>query len=480
MHSDALRELSRTLIQQRLVEKSAITKVLRALPAGDDDMLRLLDALQSADLLTPFQVERIKKLDVDGLVLGGCKLLYANAAGSFARVYRGARLDSGEMVALKVLRQRWARDSDTVDLFKREAQLGMKLKHPNIVPIYELGCDKDEHFFVMEFVEGGNLKDFLRIRERLSPAEALRFTSDIARGLEYAISLGYTHRDLKLSNVLMSAAGVAKLIDFGLATDETAQKVGGENFQQALEYTTLEKGTGAPRNDPRSDLFFLGAILYELISGHAPYAATKNRDDRKRIGRYSSVRPLGHVVPECPRHVCDIVERLMTMQANDRFQSATELLRSLEESRRRLDQPSHLGGNSGHGKSSASLPSLLVVENRPKHQNLLRDYFSARGFRVLLMTDIGRALERLTTNSPHCIVFVLDGFPDEVQELIRATERARIPCILVLPFGETSEQAGVARGHRCILAQPVSLRDLRLHVEQLAGLRGSEEAVESA
>src|SRR6218665_1389137 len=132
----------------------------------------------------------------------------------------------------------------------------------------------------MEFVEGGNLRDFLKIRGKLAPAEACRFALDIARGLEYALKFGIAHRDLKSTNVLMSSTGVAKLIDFGLAADESLLNRAGTDLQQALEYSTLEKGSGAPPNDPRSDLFFLGTILYEMVAGQEPYPRTRDREER--------------------------------------------------------------------------------------------------------------------------------------------------------------------------------------------------------
>ncbi|MBR9804175.1 serine/threonine protein kinase, partial [bacterium] len=170
--------------------------------------------------MTPFQAESIRKLDTGLLILGGNKLLYPNASGSFARVFRGENLDTGEMVAVKVLRNRWNNEPDTIDLFQREAELGQKLKHPNIVSIYNIGFEEGYHFFTMEFVEGGSLRDFVQIRKSIAPLETLKYSIDIARGLEYALKFGVTHRDLKTTNVLFSVDGKAKLIDFGLATDD--------------------------------------------------------------------------------------------------------------------------------------------------------------------------------------------------------------------------------------------------------------------
>src|SRR5690606_27344963 len=127
----------------------------------------------------------------------------------------------------------------------------MRLKHKNIVPIYECAQQGSTHYIVMEFVEGGNLRDFIKIRGKLEPLEALRYGMQMAEALAYANGLGITHRDMKTTNVLMSSQGIVKLIDFGLATDDSVlRRIGSTSFAQALEYSTLERFTGAPENDP--------------------------------------------------------------------------------------------------------------------------------------------------------------------------------------------------------------------------------------
>ncbi len=194
----------------------------------------------------------------------------------------------------------------------------------------------ESHYFTMEFVEGGNLRDFLNIRKKLSPIEATRCLIDLAEGLDYASRMGVTHRDLKLTNVLMSTKGVAKLVDFGLAGDEVMDsEAGGDSLQRALEYATLERGTNAPPNDPRSDLYFLGGIYYELLTGVPPYPRTHSREERKQFTRYSSIRPIRSVDPNVPKGVVEIVERLMKIQPEQRYQSAglvrTEALAVLAE-----------------------------------------------------------------------------------------------------------------------------------------------------
>src|SRR5262245_29731918 len=258
MSAPKVDELCRMLVRLQLVSEQQIEICLEQLGRKTFQPDDLLKCLENKGLLTSYQVGRIAKDEIDGLVLGRYKLMYRNASGSFARVYRACDLRTGKMVGLKVLRQRWSEDTKAVAEFHREAELGKTLKHENIVPIYEVGESNGQHYFAMEFVEGGNLRDFINIRKKLSPLEATKCLVEMTEGLNYAFLKGSTHRDLKMTNVLMSSQGIAKLVDFGLAGIADDERSGGESSQRALEYATLEKNTGVPRNDSRSDLYFLG------------------------------------------------------------------------------------------------------------------------------------------------------------------------------------------------------------------------------
>jgi serine/threonine protein kinase len=476
-------ELTRLLAALPLVSYSDLRVCQEELPAGASgpEFLQLLERRQ---LLTPFQVKRVSRGETEGLILGGCKLMYQNAAGSFARVYRGCRLDNGRMIGIKVLRDRWSKDRDTVQLFRREGEIGKRLKHPHIVPIYEVGSAGQIHFITMEFVEGGNLRDFLKIRGKLAVPEALRYGLHIAQALNEALAQGVTHRDMKTTNVLMSSQGVAKLIDFGLAADDAfLNRVSSPELAQALEYSTLEKNTNAPKNDPRSDLFFLGTILYELITGTPPYPRTRDRDERKNFSRYRDIRPIQSVDPSLPWRASSIVSQLLQINPHQRYQSPGEVCEDLEAVLQELGARNADGNSVQRSpgeiqKSDPSAKVLLCVEPRPQRQDVLRDYFTKHGYRVLLLGDADRALARLKSSPPDGILFFADASGDRIAQDIRQaleTTRGRdiaVAAVMDAQLIETT-QADMNDPRAVLLAHPVRLRDLRLALEQVFGLLDS-------
>src|SRR6478735_6327778 len=202
MSFSTLAELQSFLLQWKIIDPAQMQECLAAIQLQAAGIDTLIVELERRHLLTPYQVSKLKKRETDGLRVGPYKLLYRNASGSFARVFRGVSTEDGGMVGIKILRQRWAENPRTVSLFRREGELGKRLKHKNIVPIYEVGSDGNQHYLTMEFVEGGNLRELLKIRKKFSADESMRYTMDIAEGLEYALKLGLTHRDMKLTNVL--------------------------------------------------------------------------------------------------------------------------------------------------------------------------------------------------------------------------------------------------------------------------------------
>ncbi len=462
MPFSTLAQLEELLLRLRLVDPAHLQEARRVLGARVT-VETFIKELEMLGAITSYQSGVLRKHETEGLRLGGYKLLYRNASGSFARVFRGSAVDSAQVVAIKVLRQRFVDDPRAVMLFRREGELGKRLQHKNIVPIYEVGSDGNQHYFTMEFVEGGNFRDFIKIRKKFSPTDATKYVLDIAEGLEYALSLGLTHRDLKLSNVLLSSQGVAKLVDFGLAGQDAAFAAIDDEVDRAIEYAAIEKNTGAPENDPRSDLYFLGAIYYELLTGQPPYAPSKRAEDRKLFSRYRDVRPVREVDPGLPRAIVAIVDKLMAIDPDERYQSPTQVVADLRQC-----TGTALAAPAVEVVEAAPplAPVIICVESRAKQQDALREYFTKHGYRVLVLTDPIRALNRVDSDHPAGVIFIGESLGKEVVPVflaaVKRCKKKGVPVILALSkkMGTLAEELPDSPGGR-VLKEAVTLRDIR-------------------
>ena len=198
------RTIGQEMVRVGLIPEEKFRQGLDEIGGPQVEGVRLLLYLERKGIITPWQSSKFLKGDREGFILGGYRLLYKIQSGSFGRVFRGEDQSSGRVVAIKVLRRRWSDDQQRIELFQREARVGMSMHHPNIVEILAMNRDKNsaQYYIVMEFVEGWNAREMLAIRKKLEPLEAIRITEDCANGLAYAYSLGVTHRDMKLTNIL--------------------------------------------------------------------------------------------------------------------------------------------------------------------------------------------------------------------------------------------------------------------------------------
>jgi hypothetical protein len=298
----------------------------------------------------------------------------------------------------------------------------------------------------------------------------------------------------------MSSQGVAKLVDFGLAGVAEDQRDDGESAQRALEYATLEKNTGAPRDDPRSDMYFLGGIYYELLTGVPPLPRTKDRLERSQFSRYLQVRPVRTVEPGIPRSVANIVDRMMQLNPAQRYQSPGDALRDLRNALAELSQnpkassdsppseatrPPDRGvtrdstrGSSTH--AAGPVHTVMCIEGRHKQQDFLREYFSKHGFRVLVLSDIARGLARLKSSPPDCMVIMGETLGDRAvkgfDDACALLQGSQAGIVLVLGEKQSALKARLAETESArVLVQPVTLRDLRKVVKRTIGISSNGE-----
>ncbi|HEY0129407.1 MAG TPA: Stk1 family PASTA domain-containing Ser/Thr kinase, partial [Rubrobacteraceae bacterium] len=252
-------------------------------------------------------------------------------AGGMAEVYLAHDNVLQRDVALKVMSGRYAGDEEFVERFKREAQSAAVLSHPNIVSIYDRGeSENGTYYIAMEYLCGGTLKDRILKRGALPPHTAAAVALQIAEALQAAHEAGVVHRDIKPHNVLVTEAGNVKVGDFGIAraaSSSTMTRTG--SILGTAHYISPEQAMGEPVG-PQSDLYSLGVVLYEMLTGTLPYdAETSIGIAMKHVNGH--LVPPRELNPEVPRGMNAVAKRLLEKNPGDRYADAEELMEDLEK-----------------------------------------------------------------------------------------------------------------------------------------------------
>ncbi|MCG6964331.1 MAG: protein kinase [Acidobacteria bacterium] len=275
-----------------------------------------------------------------GTMIGPYKVVSALGAGGMGEVYRAHDARLGREVAVKVLPERLSHDTVRLRRFEREARAAAALVHPNVLAIYDVGTNEGQPYIVTELLEGQTLREL--IREKLTISKAVELAIEIANGLAAAHERGVVHRDLKPSNVMVTRAGVVKILDFGLAKLTEAAFATGELTEAPTEepatgtgaaigttgYMSPEQVRGKPA-DHRADIFALGCVMYEMLAGRRPFtadtpadiaAAILSRDPPSLTGAERAIPPT----------LDRIVQRCLEKRPDDRFQSARDVAFALQ------------------------------------------------------------------------------------------------------------------------------------------------------
>jgi eukaryotic-like serine/threonine-protein kinase len=253
---------------------------------------------------------------------------------STVRLARDRRLE--REVAVKVLAEHLAEDPQFIARFRREALAAASLVHPNIVQVFDFGLDEPtgRHYIVMERIRGQSAAEILRDRSILPVPEALAIVSQACRGLGYAHRHGVVHRDIKPGNLLRSEEGTVKVADFGIArtmNDESSITQVGSVLGTAA-YLAPEQAHGEEAG-PRADLYALGVVTYQLISGRLPYEAQSLTE--LALKQQREAPPLLHTLnPEVTPQLAAAVDRALALEAGDRFATAEEMRQALADGAR--------------------------------------------------------------------------------------------------------------------------------------------------
>jgi eukaryotic-like serine/threonine-protein kinase len=311
-----------------------------------------------------------------GIRLGPYEVLSAIGAGGMAEAYQARDTRLGRDIALKVVNEALAGDAELVRRFEQEARVAGSLNHPNLVAVYDVGLHEGVPYFITEFLQGESLRHRLS-RGRIPLYSALDWAAQMAHGLAAAHARGIVHRDVKPDNVFIGSDGHVKLLDFGIAKlaeaaadggphglmDVTVTPTGGATRTGSVlgtpGYMAPEQVRGEPV-DARTDIFGLGAVLYEMLCGHRAFSGTTVIESGYAI-LHNDPEPLPSEVPPAAGQV---VHRCLEKEPGHRFQSASDLAFALEVLRAPTPQgtrPLRPVGPSRRATLSAAVATALVL-----------------------------------------------------------------------------------------------------------------------
>jgi len=261
----------------------------------------------------------------------GYQLLGRLGAGAMATVYKARQISLDRLVAVKVLPMKVSQQPKFVERFYAEGRAAAKLNHPNIVAALDVGCHGNAHFFIMEYVEGYTVHEYIVKKGPYSEMGALTIAIQIANALNHAHQAGFIHRDVKPKNILITKEGVAKLADMGLARAlsdrEAAEAEAGKTYGTPY-YISPEQVRGAVDIDSRTDIYSFGATLYHMVANKPPFSSSNPLTILRKHLREPLVPP-DHVNPKLSRGFSEIIELCMAKNPTRRYATVTDLIQDL-------------------------------------------------------------------------------------------------------------------------------------------------------
>jgi serine/threonine-protein kinase len=257
-------------------------------------------------------------------------------SGGMADVWLAEDSELDRKVAIKILHDRFAQDSEFVRRFQREAQSAAGLQHPNVVGIFDRGQFGDTYFIAMEYVEGPSMKDL--VKGGMSPKDAIDFTRQILNAARFAHRKGIVHRDLKPQNVLIDGEGRARVADFGIArAGENSDITATGSVMGTAQYISPEQAQGKPTT-PRSDIYSIGVILYEALTGRVPFEGESAVAVALKQVSEAPRRPSA-INPNVPPALDAVVMRALAKDPDARFKDADAFLKALDAAEKAPDTP---------------------------------------------------------------------------------------------------------------------------------------------
>ena len=259
------------------------------------------------------------------------EILEVIGTGGMAVVYKARCHRLNRLVAIKILKDEFSRDEEFRRRFHAEGEAVAMLSHPNIVQVYDVSSSDNANFIVMELIDGISLKQYMQRKGILNWKETLHFAMQIGAGLEHAHSRGIVHRDIKPHNVMVLKNGSVKVMDFGIARVMSKSNTLTKEALGSVHYISPEQAKGS-HTDNRSDIYSLGVVIYEMMAGRPPYDGES--PVAVAIQHINGGAPLPSVFnPNIPKGMEQIIMKAMALELQDRYVSASEMLRDMEEFR---------------------------------------------------------------------------------------------------------------------------------------------------
>ncbi len=325
--------------RSQLIEEEQLERFLVKLRAQNNGVLPDLQediakALVEAELLTEWQSDKLLSGKHRGFILGKYKLLRMLGKGGMSSVYLAEHILMRARRAIKVLPKNRVADATYLERFRIEARAAAKLDDPNIIHTYDIDEFEGQHYLVMEYVEGQDLHQLVKEHGPLDFLVAADYIAQVARGLSHAHAMGLVHRDIKPANCLVDKNKVVKLLDMGLARliddEESLTLDNNENVLGTADYLAPEQALNSHKADSRSDIYSLGCTFYFLLTGHPPFPEGSIAE---RLMKHQRERPASILKdrPDAPPILVHICETMMSKGADDRYQSADEVVERLAE-----------------------------------------------------------------------------------------------------------------------------------------------------
>lgn len=310
-------------------------------------------------------------MDLEGKILGNrYEIIEKIGNGGMATVYKSKDRVLNRYVAVKILRDEFTTDEEFIKRFRIEAQSAASLTHPNIVSIFDVGNEGSLYYIVMELIKGKTLKEIITEENGPLPWKwSLNVVTQIASALETAHKNNIVHRDIKPHNIIITEDGIAKVTDFGIAkavSNSTITAFG--TTIGSVHYFSPEHARGG-YTDAKSDLYSLGVVMYEMLTGRVPFDADTPVSVALKHMQEEPVEPK-ELNENIPQVVNDIIMKAMQKDVNLRYQSATEMLKDLNAALKNPDDNFvHIGSNIGAATQRISTQEIAEAERKAKEAN---------------------------------------------------------------------------------------------------------------